>query len=118
MSMSYPLKKFDEAQRLFVSFCTVSPGGRIYQMHCKWNKGQVPRCSGSFWWPQRSKTRETDNWHRSYSHANHTGLIRLGNWIKRRVLALVERYLIIRERYDLPWNHRETEPVLIERKII
>lgn len=39
-------------------------------MHRKWNKGQVPLRSGSFWW--RSKTRETDNWHRSYS-TSHMG---------------------------------------------
>ena len=39
-------------------------------MHRKWNKGQVPLRSGSFWW--RSKTRETDNWHRSYAvHESH-----------------------------------------------
>lgn len=25
----------------------VIPDGRIYQMHGKWNKGQVPRCPGS-----------------------------------------------------------------------
>lgn len=39
-------------------------------MHRKWNKGQVPLRSGSFWW--RSKTRETDNWHWSYAvHESH-----------------------------------------------